>query len=330
MVEYTNAVGADSEDDGTDKGNSQPGLMRGVRLGGVEKIDADEAMQRAVDLAAKSDVVVYVGGLTAEWEAEGSDRPTLALPARQDELIARLGQANPNTVVCIQAGSAVAMPWVNKVNGIVQTWYLGNEVGNAIADILYGIINPSGKLSVTFPAHMEDIAAYPNLVSENGQIHYREDLFVGYKHFIDRGVKPLFPFGFGLSYTTFSVDGLQLSKPASSGDEFNVKATANITNTGSVVGSEVVQLYIGLPEDIGLTTPTRQLKSFVKVKDIAPGQSKTVEMVLDKYAVSYWDAAKNNWCARAGKYRVLVGTSSYDLPLTAEFTIEKTFRWSGL
>jgi beta-glucosidase len=177
------------------------------------KIDPEQAIKDAVDLATKSDAVIFVGGLTPEWESEGFDRPSLDLPGKQDETIATIAKANPKTIVCIQAvsklfnihittilpkllqGSAVAMPWVNQVDSIVQAWYLGNEVGNALADVIYGVVNPSGRLPLTLPARLEDIAAYPNLASENGQIHYREDLFVGYKHFHSRGIRPLFPFG---------------------------------------------------------------------------------------------------------------------------------------
>ncbi|KAH7921492.1 glycoside hydrolase family 3 protein [Leucogyrophana mollusca] len=329
LLEYTNTVGADSTDDGTDKGNAQPALMRGVRLGGAEKIDADQAIKNAVALAAKSDVVVFVGGLTPEWESEGFDRPTLNMPGRQDELIAELGKANPNTVVCLQAGSAVAMPWIDNVNGVVQAWYSGNEVGNALADILYGTVNPSGKLSLTLPACMEDMPSYLNLQSENGQIHYREDLFVGYKHYQARNVKPLFPFGFGLSYTTFSLSDLDLSNVTSHGEAFKINASVKIANSGSVTGSSVVQLYVTLP-DIGLASPPLQLKGFAKARDIAPGTSQKVDIGLDKYAISYWDTPKNAWCARAGQYRVLVGFSSDKLPLEAVFEVKKTFYWTGL
>ncbi|KIJ69540.1 glycoside hydrolase family 3 protein [Hydnomerulius pinastri MD-312] len=329
LVEYTNTLPADTSNDGTDKGNSQPALMRGVRFGGAKKIDPDQAIKDAVALAAKSDVVIYVGGLTPEWESEGFDRPTLHMPGRQDELISKLGKANPNTVVCIQAGSAVAMPWIDEVNGLVQAWYSGNEVGNALADILYGTVNPSGRLSLTLPVRIEDIPAYPNFHSENGEIHYREDLFVGYKHYQAKAIKPLFPFGYGLSYTKFAISDLSLSSISSYDEDFSIKATAKIANSGSVTGSGVVQLYVTLP-DIGVTTPRLQLKGFAKAKDLAPGATQKVEITLNKYAISFWDTPKNRWCAKAGTYRVLVGSSSEELPLEGTFELKKTFVWSGL
>lgn len=138
---------------------------------------------------------MLVAGLSPEWESEGFDRPSLDMPGRQNELIARVGKANPNTVVVLQAGSAVSMPWVNDVNGIIQAWYSGNEAGNALSDIVYGNVNPSGRLAITLPAREQDVPASLNMRSENGKIHYREDLFVGYKWYHARAIKPLFPFG---------------------------------------------------------------------------------------------------------------------------------------
>ncbi|KAG5220747.1 glycoside hydrolase family protein [Salix suchowensis] len=176
LVVYTNTSPIDDGPD-DEVAASQPALMRGVRLGGCPKIDPDQAIQEAVDLAAKSDVVIYIGGLTPEWESEGFDRPSLQLPGRQDELITKLSRANPNTVVCIQAGSAVSMPWVDDVNGIIQAWYSGNEAGNALADVLFGKINPSGRLPLTLPVRIEDVPSHLCMRSENGKIHYREDLF---------------------------------------------------------------------------------------------------------------------------------------------------------
>jgi beta-glucosidase len=148
-----------------------------------------------VSLAKSSDAVVFVGGLTPEWEAEGFDRPTMHLPGRQAELLRALGAANKSTVAVIQAGSAVDMTWAKDVGAVLQAWYLGNESGSAIADVLYGRVNPGGKLPLTLPKRLEDTPAYLSRKSENGQIHYREDLFVGYKYYQSRGVKPLFPFG---------------------------------------------------------------------------------------------------------------------------------------
>ncbi|EIW60730.1 glycoside hydrolase family 3 protein [Trametes versicolor FP-101664 SS1] len=327
VVEYTNTKAPED----TESDRSQPALMRGVRLGGCEKIDPEEAMAAAEKLAASSDVAVVVAGLSPDWESEGFDRPTLEMPGTQNELIARIAKANPNTIVCIQSGSVVAMPWVHDVHGIVQAWYAGNETGNALADVLFGALNPSGRLPITLPVRVQDIPAFPNFRSEHGQIHYREDLLVGYKGYAARGIKPLFPFGFGLSYTTFAFSDLKVASSVQSGaaDHFAVQVELTVTNTGSRAGSEVVQLYVSLP-DIGLTTPRLQLRAFAKARDLAPGESKRVVLGLDKYAVSYWDTTGQQWKAPKGTYGVHVGKSSEDIVLESEFQVEKEFTWVGL
>ncbi|EJU05621.1 putative beta-glucosidase from glycoside hydrolase family GH3 [Dacryopinax primogenitus] len=324
LIEYTNEVPKDQQ-----RSNSQPALMRGLRLGGAEKIDPEGAIQEAVELAKKSEVAVVVVGLTPEWESEGFDRPTMDMPGRQNELITRVAAANPNTVVVVQAGSAISMPWVDKVAGVVQAWYLGNEVGNAIADVLFGRINPSGRLPLSLPKRMEDIPAHNNYRSENGKVHYAEDLFVGYKHYIGRGVEPLFPFGFGLSYTNFQLSDLKISSPSSSDASLSVEVSVKVTNTGKIAGSEVVQLYVK-PTATHLTQPQQQLRAFGKAKDLAPGASTTIALKLSKYAVSYYDDGIAAWRVDKGEYGVLVGQSSVDLPLKGRFKLDKSFTWTGL
>ncbi|KAF8061039.1 glycoside hydrolase family 3 protein [Lyophyllum atratum] len=329
LVEYTNTSPPDGTDEKGEGRLSQPALMRGVRLGGCHKIDPEEAIQAAVSLAAKSDAVLYVGGLSPEWESEGFDRPTLQMPGRQDEVIQRLAEANSNTIVAIQAGSAVSMPWVDSVAGIVQAWYLGNEAGNAIADVLYGVVNPAGRLPLTLPVHAEDIPAHLNDRSENGKIHYREDLFVGYKYYQARNVKPLFPFGFGLSYTTFYLCDLSVQETSSCGVGFGLEISVTIKNVGPVTGSEVVQLYVSYP-DIGLATPKLQLKGFGKAKDVKPGATRTVSIKLNRYSVSFWDTERNSWHAAAGQYGLHIGRNSVDLPLQTTYNLQKDFFWTGL
>lgn len=159
------------------------------------------AIAEAVELSRTSDAVVFVGGLSAEWEAEGADRASLALPGRQADVIHALAEANTRTIVVLQAGSATDMSWSGEVGTIVQAWYLGNEGGAAIADVLFGRVNPAGKLPLTFPQRIEHTPAHLALRSENGRIHYREDLWVGYKHYHARVIKPLFPFGYDPSHT---------------------------------------------------------------------------------------------------------------------------------
>ncbi|KAI0648215.1 glycoside hydrolase family 3 protein [Trametes meyenii] len=327
VVEYTNT----KPPEGPESDRSQPALMRGVRLGGCEKIDPEQALVDAEKLAASSDVAIVVVGLSPDWESEGFDRPTLDMPGRQNELIARVARANPHTIVVVQAGSAVAMPWVGDVHGIVQVWYAGNETGNALADVIFGVVNPSGRLPLTLPVRVQDIPSYPNFRSENGQIHYREDLFVGYKGYEAKGVRPLFPFGFGLSYTTFEFSDLRLSQsPGSqSANDISLRVDVTVKNTGPVAGSEVVQVYISLP-DIGLTTPSSQLRGFAKARDLAPGENRTVTIALDKYALSFWDTRGQRWKAAAGSYGVHVGKSSQDIVLRGEFVLGEEFSWVGL
>ncbi|THH27625.1 hypothetical protein EUX98_g6566 [Antrodiella citrinella] len=325
LVEYTNT----KPPEGPEADRSQPALMRGVRLGGCEKIDPDEALEAAIKLAAESDVVIIIAGLTPEWESEGFDRPTLDMPGRTNELIARVSQANRNTVVCLQVGSAVSMPWVNDVNAIVQAWYSGNEAGNSLADIIFGRVNPSGRLPLTLPVREQDTPAYLSTRSENGKIHYREDLFVGYKWYEARDIKPLFPFGHGLSYTGFSFENLTVSQVSTDDQPVMVTVTATIKNIGQVAGSEVVQVYVTIP-DKGLTNPKKQLRGFTKIKALSPGDSRTVSVTLDKYAVSYWDERREAWYANAGKYAVLVGRSSADILLEGSFEVHEGFEWVGL
>ncbi|KAF7964680.1 hypothetical protein HWV62_4193 [Athelia sp. TMB] len=328
-IEYTNTRPPNAPAGSTERRTAQPGIMLGLRFGGCEKLDADKEIEKAVKLAAESDVAIIVGGLTPEWECEGFDRPTMHLPGRQDELISRVGKANRNTVVCIQSGSAVSMPWLDDVNCLLQCWYSGNEAGNAIADVLFGNVNPSGRMPLTFPIRLEDVPAYPNLQCENGKIHYREDLFVGYKHYQKKSIRPNFEFGFGLSYTTFSISNLTVSAPTTSDASFCVSVSVDITNTGSVSGSEVVQAYVSMP-DVGVTTPRLQLRGFGKAKNLAPGASQTVTIQLNKYAVSFWDTPIHAWTAKAGTYSIHIGTSSGNLPLQATFDLRESFEWNGL
>ncbi|EKM82934.1 hypothetical protein AGABI1DRAFT_118340 [Agaricus bisporus var. burnettii JB137-S8] len=331
LVEYTNTVASDTDDDqhGGDR-ISQPALMRGVRLGGCEKFDAEEGIAEAAALAKESDVVIFVGGLTPEWESEGFDRPTLDMPGLQNQTISRLADANPNTIVVIQAGSAVSMPWIDSVSGILQAWYSGNELGNALSDVLFGKVNPSGRLPLTLPACIQDSPAYLNDKCENGKIHYREDLFVGYKHYQARGIKPLFPFGHGLSYTAFSLNDLQVSMPSEFDASSRVTVSALLKNEGQVVGSEVVQIYVSYPVDLGLTTPVNQLRGFRKAHDVVPGASHKLDIILDKYAFSLWDELRSAWRVSAGQYLIHAGFSSDALPLSVSVEIPQTFFWNGL
>ncbi|KII89537.1 glycoside hydrolase family 3 protein [Plicaturopsis crispa FD-325 SS-3] len=326
FVEFCNVRAPADGDEDEAVMDSNPG----VRLGGAEVQDPDELMAAAVEVAREADVVLAVVGLNADWETEGYDRTTLALPGRTDELIQKVVAANPKTVVVTQSGSSITLPWADSVPAIVHAWYLGNATGDAIADVVLGKTNPSGKLSLTFPKRAEDLPSFGHFHSEHGKVRYAENLYVGYKHYHHRKIAPLFAFGHGLSYTQFAYSDLQLSAPSVSNSEFALTASVTITNTGAVRGSEVVQLYTTLPTTSELTHPLHVLRAFGKARDLEPGASQTVVLKLDKYAVSYWDERISRWVVEQGVYTVSVGPSSEALPLQTTFTIGRGFEWNGL
>ncbi|KZT51278.1 glycoside hydrolase family 3 protein [Calocera cornea HHB12733] len=306
-----------------------PSPNAGVRLGGYPLLDEEEGIRDAVEMAKVADAVVVVVGLNGDWESEGYDRKSLDLPRRTNDLVAAVAKANVNTVVVTQAGSAFTMPWVDSVNALVHTWYLGNETGHAIADVLFGKVNPSGRMSMTFPRRVEDVPSYLNYGNQNGKVRYAEDLFVGYKHYQSRGIEPLFPFGFGLSYTTFQYSNLHVSAPSTNDADFTASVSITISNTGSVAGSEVVQLYVSLPSG-SLIHPVLSLKAFSKVRDLSAGKESKVTLLLDKHAVSYFDDRLGKWRADEGEYAVFVGSSPYALSQSSKLLLEKGFTWSGL
>ncbi|KZS87466.1 glycoside hydrolase family 3 protein [Sistotremastrum niveocremeum HHB9708] len=304
-----------------------------VQLGGADVLDADKAIEESVEMARSADVAIVVVGLNADWETSGYDRTTLALPGRTDELVAKILAANPKTVVITQAGSAVEMPWVDFAPAILHTWYLGNATGDAIADVLFGKVNPSAKLSLTFPKRLQDTPSYGHFASENGKVRYAEDLYVGYKHYENVNIAPLFAFGHGLSYTSFEYSNLKITTPKASSvaEGFEVVVKLVVKNTGAVTGSEAVQVYVTLPpSSFGHLHVPKQLRGFHKVRDIEPGESKEASVILDKYAVSYWEEGTARWRAERGKYIVSVGASSANIRLVGEFEIGREFEWRGL
>jgi beta-glucosidase len=294
-----------------------------LRLGLLPPLPSD-MMERAVALAAKSDVALVFAGLSSEWESEGFDRADLELPGNQNELIARVAEANPNTVVVLNAGSAVTMPWLDKVAAVLQAWYPGQEAGNAIADVLFGDVNPSGKLPQTFPVRLEDNPTYLNFPGENGKVLYGERLFVGYRYYDKKRVAPLFPFGFGLSYTTFEYGDLELSATRIGPDE-TLEVSITVTNTGSRGGKEVVQVYVRDVE-AHLQRPEKELKAFAKVA-LEPRERKTVTLVLTRESLAYFDDRSREWVVEAGTFEVLVGASSQDIRAVARFEMAETARW---
>jgi beta-glucosidase len=288
---------------------------------------AKNLIAEAVKLARNSDVVVLVAGLNGEWEAEGFDRVDMKLPGAQNDLIERVAKANKNTIVVLNAGSPVEMPWIDKVPAVLQLWYDSQEQGNALADVLFGDVNPSGKLPTTFPVRLEDNPAYINYPGENGKVRYGEGIFVGYRYYDKKELDPLFPFGHGLSYTTFQYSNLRLGAEALTENEL-LKVRVDVMNTGKVAGKEVIQLYV---RDVKATVarPEKELKAFVKV-ELAPKQTKTIRITLDREAFWYFDVARNGWATEPGEFEILVGSSSRDIRLKESFTLVPAPRASRL
>ncbi|MCT4136117.1 glycoside hydrolase family 3 C-terminal domain-containing protein [Elizabethkingia anophelis] len=315
------------------------GEYNGVKSGQNLKDDrpASELLNEAVALAKKSDVVIFVGGLNKSdyQDSEGHDRKGLGLPYNQDQLISALAKANKNLAVVLVSGNAVAMPWVKEVPAIVQGWYLGSEAGNALAAVLAGDANPSGKLPFTFPVKLEDNAAhqmgeYPGnkeeLAAGKGKdqknpinITYNEGIFVGYRWHDTKNIKPLFSFGHGLSYTTFEYGKVHADKTQMVQDG-KITFTVSIKNTGKREGAEVAQLYISDLKS-SVPRPVKELKGFEKI-NLKPGDQKEVSFTIDKSALSFFDAATHQWLAEPGEFEALVGASSSDIKTKMKFTLQ--------
>lgn len=291
---------------------------RAMQLG-TEWLDRPDPVEEAVEIARYADKVLIVAGLTNEWEAEGADRVNMHLPNRQDELIEKVSAVNPNVVVVLNLGGPIAMPWLDHVSSVVQMWYLGQETGNALADVLFGEVCPSGKLPTTFPRRLEDNPSFVNFPGENGHVNYGEGLFIGYRYYDKKSIEPLFPFGHGLSYTQFRYRALNLPKTAKLGER--VKVSCEVENSGKLAGKEAVQLYIRDIES-SLVRPPKELKAFAKIT-LQPGESKTVEFSLDQRAFSYYDDLKTAWVAEPGEFEILIGASSRDIRLRGAMLLKR-------
>lgn len=288
----------------------------GCRVGYQEE-DKIDRLQEAADVARDADVAVVVVGLDAEWESEGYDRLTMDLPkdGSQDRLIETVLAANARTVIVNQSGTPVTMPWVNQAPAILQAWYQGQEAGNALADVLLGHSSPSGKLPTTFPVRVEDNPAYHNWPGENLKTVYGEGIYVGYRHYDRCRIAPLFPFGHGLTYTTFEYGAPKMTRSVLT-EMDDTEVTVPITNTGSVAAHEIVQAYV---KDVKSTLPRpdKELQAFGKVF-LQPGETKDVTLKLDKYSVGYFDTSlglTGAWIAEEGVFQVLIGASSADIRL---------------
>lgn len=303
------------------------GVVTGQNL--ADSRSADELIAEACAKAAEADYVIFVGGLnkSAGQDCEDADRAGLELPYAQDAVIAALAKANPRTIVVNISGNAVAMPWVKEVPAIVQAWFLGSEAGNSIADVLFGKVNPSGKLPMTFPVALADNGAhatgsYPGVKRSDSPIfdlEYKEGILVGYRWHDTKKVKPLFAFGHGLSYTDFAYGDLKADSKEMSADG-SITFRIPVTNKGGVAGAETVQLYISDPK-CSVSRPTKELKGFCKVF-LQPGETREVEFTVDASALSYFDADKHAWVAEPGQFLASAGASSADIRSTAKFVLK--------
>lgn len=306
--------------------NSYNGVKTGQDL--KDGRSPEELTAEAVQVAGKADYVIFVGGLNKSnhQDCEDSDRKALELPYGQDALITALAKANKNLVVVNVSGNAVAMPWIEEVPAILQAWYLGSEAGNSIASVLMGDVNPSGKLPFTFPAKLEDVPAHSlgeyssKSSSKVVDVKYNEGIFVGYRWTDQqKKVKPLFPFGHGLSYTTFAYSKPTAdSKTMSSDGTITIKVT--VKNTGTREGREIVQLYVS-DKKSSLPRPVKELKGFQKV-ELSPGEAKEVQFTIDKEALSYFDDTKHAWVAEPGKFEAIIAASAADMKGVVPFELK--------
>ena len=282
-------------------------------------------LQQAVDTAKSSDVAVV---FVSDYEAEGSDLANIDLSQDQNTLIEDVAAANPNTVVVLNTGSAVTMPWLDQVKGVFEAWYPGQQDGTAIASLLFGDADPSGKLPVTFPQSLADVPASTaaQWPGDNGTVQYSEGLDVGYRCYTTKDITPLFAFGYGQSYTTFHFSGLKVSSPVTT-SLGTVQASATITNTGKRSGSDVAQLYVGDPAQTG--EPTEQLKDFQKVT-LAPGQSRRVTFTVPASDFQTWNDTTQSWQVADGSYQLMVGDSSNNLPAHASVHVTRTYSPQGV
>lgn len=267
-------------------------------------------LAEAVQAAKDADVAVVFAGLPESYESEGFDRSHMRMPASQNELIEAVASVNPNTIVVLHNGSPIEMPWADKVKGIVETYLGGDAVGAATVNILFGKVNPSGRLAESFPKKLEDNPSYLFYFGEQDNVEYREGVFVGYRYYETKKCEVLFPFGYGLSYTTFEYSNLTLSHTELDSESETLTVSVDVTNTGNVEGKEVVQMYVA-PHKGVIIRPVKELKGFAKV-NLQPGETKTIRFALDKRSFAYWNMEINGWHVESGKYDIIIGKNAHD------------------
>jgi beta-glucosidase len=300
--------------------NAQIAYAKGYELNGDATNEA--LVQEAVSQAAQSDVAIVFAGLPTRYESEGFDRKHLCIPDNQVALIEAIAAKQPNVVVVLSNGAPIEMPWLGSVKAVLEAYLGGQALGGAIADLLFGDVNPSGKLAETFPEQLSDNPSYLFFPGEGDKVEYREGLFVGYRYYDKKKLRPLFPFGYGLSYTTFEYSDLAVNKKQLT-DQETLTVTMKVRNTGSVKGKEVIQLYV---RDVqgSVIRPDKELKGFDKVQ-LAPGEQKTVTFTLDKRSFAYYDTDIHDWVVESGEFDILLGKSSQHIMLKETVTVESTF-----
>ena len=281
-------------------------FLRGIKVG-HRRPNPPDLLDDAIATAAQADAVIVMVGTNDDWETEGEDRSSMDLPGRQDELVTRAVAANPNTVVVVNTGSPVTMDWADAAPAIVQAWFGGQEMGNALADVLFGDAEPGGRLPTTFPERLEHNPSYGNFPGEFGELRYGEGVLMGYRWYEARHLPTRFPFGHGLSYSTFA-----LGEPIVQVDGDGATVRVGVTNTGNRRGAEVVQCYVAPPPTPKVTRPPKELKAFTKVQ-LDSGESTTVELTLDARAFAYWHPVDHEWRVDPGIYELHVGRSSTDI-----------------
>lgn len=279
-------------------------------------------INEAIEVAAQADTAVLFVGLPDRYESEGYDRDHLRMPENHIKLLEAISEVQSNIVVVLSNGAPIEMPWIGKVKGILEGYLGGQALGGAIADLLFGDANPSGKLAETFPQVLSDNPSYLNFPGEGDKVEYKEGLFVGYRYYDKKNIEPLFPFGFGLSYTSFEYSNLTINKQEIH-DNDTVSVSVNLKNTGSAAGKEIVQLYV---KDIASSVirPEKELKGFEKV-ELQPGEEKTVIFTLDKRSFAYYNVELNDWHVETGEFEIMIGKSSKEIILKDSINVQSTF-----
>ena len=275
---------------------------------GVELADLDResGLDEAAALAAQADTAVVVVGSNSEWESEGGDRDSIELPNNQDELVERMLDANPNTVVVLNCGAPMTLPWLDRAKAVLLAWYPGQEAGEAIADVLMGDADPGGRMPTSWAWREQDTPAFLNYPGEAGVVRYGEGIFVGYRWYDARGITPMIPFGHGSSYTTF-----EWGPPEISGESTDITVSVPVTNTGDRRGSDVVQVYVAPPEG-GVPRPSKELAGFAKLT-LDPGETGGAVIELNERSFARWDPETHCWTVDPGQYKLVVAASATDI-----------------